>query len=147
MNICKYKNLSINRILNILEMQKNCKLGTANVDEIDIAPMWYTFDYDCKNKKFNFYFILMNEGTQMSNMRDTGLVCVFIDRYLGNSCERIYQSVVANGIAYKINDKREKAYILNKFKDKYFEEFMMCGCSKINFIKVEISEITGREYY
>ena len=147
MDICKYTPLSMSKILCVLKSQKICNLGTMSLNNLEIIPMWYVFDY--KNSKLTFYFISANNGEKMDNMKDTGIVCVSINKCYKKCCTEVYNSIVANGNATIIKNSYEKTYILNKFKEKYGTNncyFDECHINKLDYIKVDVYEVTGRAY-
>lgn len=146
MDICKYTPLTKEQILSTIKSQKVCKIGTNSDDKININPMWYTFDFDNITNSLFFYFILMHDGQQFHNIKNTNISCVFIDRYTGITSNLVYESIVAHGknsILSKISDTK---YITKKFIDKYGSNFKICNMSNTCFLKVEIDTISGRAY-
>lgn len=144
MDICRYKSLTSDEILSVVKTERICKLGTSSTSSIEIVPMWYIFDY--YNGNFTFYFISINQGTKMDNIKDTGMVCVFIEKSFVDYCITTYKTIVANGNATIVNNSIEKDYIFSKFINKYYNNFIDYDYDNIDYIKVEISEITGRMY-
>lgn len=141
MNIYQYRELTKEQILEVLKTEEICSLGTSDNKIIEIVPMWYVFSYD--NNNLVIYFIVMNDGTQMNNMKDTGMVGIEFEQY----CQG-FKTVVANGNATIITDANEKFNVMNKFLSKYGMEFRraISFTKQAYYIKVEVSEITGRLY-
>lgn len=147
MNFCEYSPMSPREIMLTLKSEKVCQLGTMNSINIEIVPMWYTVNI-YKNKLF-FYFISINSGTKMNNMKDTGIVCVSVTNQASTCCNENYKSIVANGNASIVTDCNERSYINKLFINKYGSSNIYNSCThhSVEYIKVCVKEITGRHYY
>ncbi len=147
MDICNYKELSTKDIIAVLNEEKICYLATTDTTNIESVPIWYVFDYS--DDDLLFYFISNNSAQKMDNIYYTGIAGITLSQHYTYRKKDIYKTIIVKGSTIIINDIKEKVAIVEKFKNKYglTKSFSCDDSSNIAFIKVTVSEITGREYY
>lgn len=147
MDICKYRFLYLNEILSILESKKICSFITTTSDnDVNITPMWYTFDYDTITEKLTFYFINMNNEKNINQLKNTDKICISLENYTVGFYIDAYQSISAYGTSEFIDDPNEKESVLLKFKKKYSPDSNSNKYSHFKYLKINIINIIGRQY-
>lgn len=144
MNICKYTTLNSAEIYKILSNNKTCKLSTTDNININISPMWYTFDLI--ENTLIFYFIASSSSEKMSNMKYTTMASILVERITSSCNTEVYETILANGRGTIVTNYNEKKYIINKFKNKYPYNYFQCLMSDPNFIRISITEIIGKKF-
>lgn len=146
MDICNYKELTTKEISTILNEEKMCYLATTDTTNIESMPMWYVFDYS--DEDLVFYFISNTSSQKMDNIYYTRIAGITLSQHYYYRRREVYKTIIANGSTTIINDIKEKLSVIESFKNKY-GELTNISCddlSNIEFIKVTISKVTGREY-
>lgn len=147
MDICNYKELTTKEIITTLNEEKMCYLATTDTTNIESVPMWYVFDYS--DKDLVFYFISNTSGQKMYNMYYTGIAGITLSQHYFCRRQEIYKTIIANGTATIINDIKTKLSIIESFKSKYgcLTNILCDDISNTAFVKITVSEITGRKYH
>lgn len=146
--IGKYKELSNNEIVKILDAMPYGYLGSKNNEDIEVVPMYYALE-KLGNQTY-IYFILINEGQSFINMSYNGDMTLLVTNIREDCYESNFYSVVAKGIFELVKNNREISIIKQLFRYKY-------GCrngyplksfegNNINYVKMNITEMTGRKY-
>ncbi|MBE6063590.1 MAG: pyridoxamine 5'-phosphate oxidase family protein [Clostridium butyricum] len=145
MNICEYRQLYKNEILSIINSKKICNLATINSGTANITPIWFIFDVD-ENNNFTFYFINMNNETNLNDLSESNKVCIYFENYILDFYMGAYQTITAHGNPHIVTEVQEKEHILNQFKKKYSIDKCKEKISDLTYIKVDIDAIRGRQY-
>ncbi|SCI82962.1 Predicted flavin-nucleotide-binding protein [uncultured Clostridium sp.] len=146
MDICNYKELTKKEISTILKEEKMCYLATTDTTNIESVPMWYVFDYS--DEDLVFYFISNTSSQKIDNTYYTGIAGITLSQHYFSRKREIYKTIIGNGSSNIIDDIKEKLSVIESFKSKYdcLTNILCDDVSSISFLKVTISEITGREY-
>ena len=144
MDICKYRKLHHKEITSILEEKLVCSIGISSTSGIEIAPMFFVFD--CQDENINF-FICMDNTKKFEDKVNSEPVCIYLDNYISNFYRDAYQTIVAKGTLEILTDQSDKNYVMHKFKEKYYKPFKdIMSCTDLNFVKIPVKDICGREY-
>lgn len=144
MNIYNYRNLFHKEIISILNDKDICIIGTKdNNDDVYLSPMGYIFEEE--NDNLNFFFACFDPNPIINSINKN--ISIFLDNKISNFYTDAYQTIKATGTTETITNEVQQDYLLNKFKSKYNDSLKKLDSSKkINFIKVSIKNISGREY-
>lgn len=145
MNICQYRKLYTNEILSIINSKKICNLATINSNTANITPMWFIFDND-KNNNMTFYFINMSDEANLNELNENDKLCISFENYIIDFYMGAYQSVTIHGIPHIITDYKEKENVLSRFRKKYSIDECKEKTSGFTYIKIEVTDISGRQY-
>lgn len=103
----------ITEIKNILSKDIVGRLALCKGDMPYIIPI--NFGYDEKDGKFNFYFHCATEGEKLEIIKKNNNACFevdgaheFIEKELDCSCAMYFESVVAKGKIYIVEDQGDK---------------------------------------
>lgn len=144
MNISKHRLLYTNEIISILESKKICNFITNNSNNISITPMRYAFDYN--NENFTFYFININNKKNITDFELNNKVCISVENYILGFYMDAYQSISAYGSIDFVDNSIDQNDILLKFQKKYSSDLKLEKHSNPRYIKVDITNILGRQY-
>lgn len=147
--------LDANVIESIIKKAKIMHLGMNDNGSVYVLPLNYGYTY--QDDKYTFYIHSAKEGRKIDILKANPAIGFEID--IENelvtadvACEysQLYQSVVGNGCVTLIDDTTDKKYGLEKIMEhqtgksnwKYSDEILERVC----IIKVEVSELTGKEH-
>ena len=147
--------LDANVIESIIKKAKIMHLGMNDNGSVYVLPLNYGYSYE--NGKYTFYIHSAKEGRKIDVLKANPKIGFEID--IENelvtadvACEysQLYQSVVGNGCVALIDDIADKKYGLERIMEhqtgksnwEYSDEILERVC----IIKLEVSELTGKEH-
>jgi nitroimidazol reductase NimA-like FMN-containing flavoprotein (pyridoxamine 5'-phosphate oxidase superfamily) len=134
----------------VLQESKVCRIGLSRDNEPYVVPVIFAYKENC------IYFHSAHEGKKIDIIQQNNRVCVEIDALNGVVAGKKaclfglkYISVIASGKASFITDLDEKSATLDLLMQKYSDQtqwsFFPTAVEKMNVIKIELDELTGKE--
>lgn len=147
---------NINELKQILEQNIVGRLAVCSDDVPHIIPM--NFGYELNEDKFVFYFHCATEGQKLDILKKNNNACFevdgsheFLEDELDCKCSMAYESIIALGKVYFVDDMSGKMHGMNSVVSHVrggnnIPNVKEDALDRVVILKLVADEVTGKRY-